>query len=142
MKLVVAAFSMALFVEITHNIYFHTKVALNFRKYKSEVYREQDYAYFFKLIDELEKKYQDHQIWAASPGDDFYPYVGTYKGHTGIMDAGALKTKKPIVKKRTILAIMLYDHEIDSYKDFLSHSNIKLTNKIANLNYYVIELVP
>lgn len=142
MKLVVGAFSMALFVEITHTIYFHTKVALNFRTYKSAVYREQDYVYFFKLIDDLEKKYPDHQIWAAAPGDDYYPYVATYKGHTGIMDAAALKTKKPIVKKKTMLAFMLYDHEIISYKDFLSHSNITFTNKIANSNYYVIELLP
>lgn len=142
MKFVVAIFSLALFVEITHNIYFHTKVALNFGKYKSEVYREQDYAYFFKLIDELEKKYPDHQIWAAAPGDDYYPYVATYKGHTGIMDGGALKTKKPIVKKRTILAIMLYDHEIPSFKDFLSRSNIKRTKKIADSNFYIIELLP
>ena len=40
-----------LFVEVTHNIYFHRKVALNFKKYKSEVYREQDFSYFIKLID-------------------------------------------------------------------------------------------
>ena len=142
MKLVVAAFSMALFIEITHTLYFHTKVALNFRKYKSAVYREQDYVYFFKLIDELKKKYPGHQIWAAAPGDDYYPYVATYKGHTGIIDGGALKTKRPIVKKRTILAIMLYDHELPLYNDFLSRSKIELTNKIANSNYYVIELMP
>ena len=142
LKFIVAAFSIALFIEVTHTIYFHTKVALNFKKYKSTVYREQDYAYFFRLIDDLEKRYPGHQIWTASPGDDFYPYAGTYKGHTGIMDAGALKTKKPIIKKKTILAIMLYDHELASYNDFLSRSNILFTHKVGNSNYFVIELLP
>ena len=142
LKIIVAAFSIALFIEVTHTIYFHTKVALNFKKYKSEVYREQDYAYFFRLIDDLESKYPDHQIWTAAPGDDFYPYAGTYKGHTGIMDAGALKTTKPIIKKKTILAIMLYDHEIVSYNDFLSRSKILFTHKVANSNYFIIELLP
>lgn len=142
LKIIVAAFSIALFIEVTHAIYFHTKVALNFKKYKSEVYREQDYAYFFRLIDDLESKYPDHQIWTAAPGDDFYPYAGTYKGHTGIMDAGALKTTKPIIKKKTILAIMLYDHEIASYNDFLSRSKILFTHKVANSNYFIIELLP
>lgn len=142
MKFIVAAFSMGLFVEVTHTIYFHTKVALNFKKYKSAVYREQDYVYFFNLIDELEKNYPDHQIWAASPGDDYYPYVATYKGHTGIMDPASLKTKKPVVKKQTLLALMLYDHEIALYNDFLSRSRILVTHKIANYNYYVIELLP
>lgn len=142
MKCIVVIFSLALFIEITHTIYFHTKVALNFKKYKSTVYREQDYGYFFKLIDELEMKYPQHQIWAAAPGDDFYPYVATYKGHRGIMDGAALKTIKPVIKKKTILAIMLYDHEIESYNDFLSRSNVLSTHKIANSNYFVIELLP
>lgn len=141
-KFIVAAFSIGLFIEVTHNIYFHTKVALNFEKYKSAVYREQDYVYFFKLVDELEKKYPDHQIWAAAPGDDYYPYVATYKGHTGIMDPVTLKTKKPVIKKKTILAIMLYDHELASYNDFLSGSNILFTHKISYSNYFIIELLP
>ncbi|HET9745989.1 MAG TPA: hypothetical protein VFP97_09760 [Chitinophagaceae bacterium] len=142
MKFFVAILSMGLFVEITHNIYFHTKVALNFKEYKSEVYREQDYVYFFKLIDDLEKKYPEHQIWAAAPGDDYYPYVATFKGHIGIMDPAALKTNRPVLRKKTILAMMLYDHEIPAYNDFLSRSNVLFTHKIAYSNYFIIELLP
>jgi len=141
-KIIIACFSLALFIEITHNIYFHTKLAFNFSKYKSEVYREQDYVYFFRLINELEKKYPDHDIWAAAPGDDFYPYAATYYGHTGIMDGATLKTKNIPVKKKTILAFMLYDHELASYNDLLSRSKILLTNKIGNSNFYIIELLP
>ena len=142
LKAFVFIFGLLLFIEVTHNIYFHTKVAFNFKKYKSEVFREQDYDYFFNLIDELEKKYPAHDIWAAASGDDFYPYVATYYGHTGIMDAAAFKTKTISVKKKTIFALMLYDQEIESYKDFLSRSKIEFTNKIADSNYYIIELLP
>jgi hypothetical protein len=141
LKIVAFIFGLFLFIEVTHNIYFHTKVAFNFRKYKSEAFREQDYVYFFKLIKELEKKYPDHDIWTASSGDDFYPYVGTYYGHTGIMDAVTLKN--PIqVKKKTILALVLYDHELGSYNDLLSRSKIEFTHKVDNSNYYIIELLP
>jgi hypothetical protein len=56
-------------------------------KYKSEVYREQDYGYFFKLIHDLDIKYPDHDIWTAAPGDSFYPYTATYFGHKGIIDS-------------------------------------------------------
>lgn len=141
-KLIVYCFSIALFIEVTHNIYFHTKVAFNFNKYKSEVYREQDYDYFFKLINELGKKYSDHDIWATASRDDFYPYAATYYGYTGIMDAATFKTKNIGVKKKTILVFMMYDHELASYKDFLSRSNILFTKKIQNSNYYIIELLP
>jgi len=141
-KAFVIIFGLLLFIEVTHNIYFHTKVAFNFKRYKSEAFREQDYDYFFNLIGELEKKYPAHDIWAAAPGDGFYPYVATYYGYTGLMDPATFKTKTIPVKKKTILALMLYDHEIESYKDFLSRSKIEFTNKIAYSNYYIIELVP
>ena len=142
LKAIAIICSLFLFIEVTHNIYFHTKVALNFKKYKSEVFREQDYVYFFKLIDELEKKYPAYDIWAAAPGDDFYPYTATYNGHTGITDAETFTTKTIEVRKKTILAFMLYDHEIASYQNFLSRSKIEFTNKIANSNYYIINLMP
>ncbi len=131
-----------LFIEVSHNIYFHAKVTLDFKKYKSESFREQDYVYFFKLIDELEKKYPDHDIWTASPGDDFYPYTATYNGHIGIMDAVAFKNNIIKVKKKTVLAFMLYDHQLPLYNDFLSRANASLINEIADSNYYIIELLP
>lgn len=131
-----------LFIEVAHNIYFNVKVALNFKEFKSEVHREQDYVYFSKLIDELEKKYPDHNIWTAAPGDSFYPYTATYHGHTGIADAERFKNNGIRVKGKTILAFMLYDHEVPTYNDFLSRSKVLFTNKIDYSNYYIIELLP
>lgn len=141
-KFVAACFSLFLLVEITHNIYFHTKVAFNFKKYKSAVFREQDYVYFFKLMKELEEEYPDHDIWSTSSGDFFYQYTATYMGHRGISDAASFKNKTIIVKKKTILTLMLYDHEVPEYNDFLSRSKILFTKKIDNSNNYIIELLP
>jgi hypothetical protein len=142
LKVIVVICSLTLFIEVAHNIYFHTKVALHFREYKSNVYREMDYVYFFKLIGELENKYPGYDIWAAAPGDDFYQYAATYYGHTGIKDAVSFKNNTINVKRKTILAFVLYDHEQSSYNGFLSRSKIKFTNKIQNSNYYIIELLP
>ena len=142
LKLVAACFSLVLFVEISHNIYFHTKVAFNFKKYKSAVFREQDYVYFFKLMKELEEKYPDHDIWSTSSGDFFYQYTATYMGHRGISDVASFKGKTIKVNKKTILTLMLYDHEVPEYRDFLSRSKILFTKKIDNSNNYIIELLP
>lgn len=133
---------LVLFIEVTHNIYFNTKVAMHFKKYKSEVHREQDYVYFVKLIGELEKKYPGYDIWAAALGDSFYPYTATYYGHTGIADGETFKNNVIKVKRKTILILMLYDNEVSSYNDFFSRSKILFTNKIDYSNYYVIELLP
>ena len=142
LKLVAGCFSFVLFVEISHNIYFHTKVAFNFKKYKSAVFREQDYVYFFQLMKELEKEYPDHEIWSTSSGDFFYQYTATYRGHRGISDVTSFKDKTIKVNKKTILTIMLYDHEVPDYSNFLSRSKILFTKKIDNSNNYVIELLP
>jgi len=131
-----------LFVEVTHNIYFHSKVALNFKKYKSAVYREQDFSYYISLIENIKNKYPDHEIWATAPGDDFYSYLATYHGYIGIADPNNLKTNTVKVKTRTLLIIMLYDHEINTYQDFLSGNTILHNEKILNNNFYEIELQP
>lgn len=141
-KIFVSLCFLLLFIEITHNIYFHSKVALNFKKYKSAVYREQDYAYYISLIENIKDKYPGHEIWAGASGDDFYSYLATYHGYIGIADAKILKNSTVKVKTKTILILMLYDHEVNAYQKFLSGSIILHTEKRANSNFYEIELIP
>src|SRR6187399_245089 len=131
-----------LFVEVTHNIYFHSKVALNFKKYKSAVYREQDFSYYISLIENIKDKYPDHEIWATAPSDDFYSYLATYHGYIGIADATSFKTNTVKVRTKTLLVLMLFDHEINGYQDFLSGSTILHSERVSNSNFYQIELNP
>jgi len=131
-----------LFVEVTHNIYFHSKVAFNFKKYKSAVYREQDFSYYISLLENIKHKYPDHEIWATAPGDNFYSYLATYHGYIGIADATNLKTNRVKVKTRTVLILMLYDHEINAYQEFLSGNTILHSERVLNSNFYQIELKP
>jgi len=114
-----------LFAEVAHNIYFHSKVALNFKRYKSAVYREQDYSYYISLVENIKDKYPDHEIWATAPSDDFYSYLATYHGYIGIADANNLKANMVKVKTKTLLILMLFDQEINAYQNFLSR-NTKL----------------
>ena len=141
-KLFVGLCFLVLFIEITHDIYFHSKVALNFKKYKSAVYREQDYAYYISLIENIKDRYPGHEIWAGASGDDFYSYLATYHGYIGIADAKILKNSTVRVKTKTILILMLYDHEVNAYQKFLSGSIVLHTEKRANSNFYEIELNP
>lgn len=142
LRIFLAMCSFTIFVEVTHNIYFHTKVALNFKKYKSEVYREKDYAFFLQLLVDLEKNYPGHDIWSTGSGDDFIQYNATYRGHKGIKDAASFKTRDVKVNKKTILILMLYDNEIEEYREFLSASDVLFSKSIQNSNFYVIELLP
>jgi hypothetical protein len=141
-KILVGICFFSLFVEIFHNIYFYTRVAFNFKKYKSAVYREQDYSYYISLINEIKVKYPDYEIWAAAPGDNFYSYLATYHGYIGVADANNLKNNAVKVKTKTLLILMLYDHEINAYSTFLSSTTILHTEKRSNSNFYEIELKP
>jgi len=141
-KIIAGVCLVALFVEISHNIYFYAKVAVNYKKYKSAVYREQDYSYFISLINELGQRYPGYEIWSAAPGDNFFQYLATYHGYIGIADPGSFKSGMIKVKKKTVLALMLYDHEVREYASFLSSSVILQSKKIDYSNFYLIELKP
>jgi hypothetical protein len=142
LKIISWCLSILLLIEVTHNVYFYTKVAINFTKYKSAVYREQDYSYFISLMNDIKNKYPGYEIWGSAPGDNFYQYLTTYKGYIGIADAANLKSNSLTVKNKTILALMLYDHEVDDYKSLLSSKIILQTDKKNNSNFYLIELKP
>ena len=131
-----------LFIEVSHNIYFNTKVAFNFNKYKTAVYREKDYSFFSSLIDSLEKKFPGEEIWVAAPGDNFYYYSATYRGHKGIADAANLKNNFPAAKRKTIFVFVLYDNEIAAYRDVLTTSNALPSARAGFTNFYVAELKP
>ena len=141
-KIITVLCFFTLFVEISHDIYFHTRVAFNFKKYKSAVYREQDFSYYISLMDDIGDKYPGYEIWAAAPGDNFYPYLATYRGYIGIADTNSFKSNTVKVKKKTLLILMLYDHEINAYNSFLSATKVLHTNKVGNSNFYLIELNP
>lgn len=141
-KIITWCLSILLFIEVAHNIYFHTKVAFSFTKYKSAVYREKDYSMFFSLINDLEKKYEPGNIWVAAPGDNFYYYAATYLGHKGIANARALKKEFPLAMKKTAFVFVLYDSEIDLYSDILKNSSAELYAKTGFTNFYVAELNP
>ncbi|HEX6847418.1 MAG TPA: hypothetical protein VF144_10580 [Chitinophagaceae bacterium] len=141
-KTIVVICSFSLFVEVTHNLYFYTKVAFNFKKYKSVVYHEQDFAYYTALMANIETKYPGYEIWTAAPGDHFYQHFATYHDHIGISDADSFKNNTVKVNKNTILILILYDHEIEAYNSFLASVKILHQKKIQNSNFYTIELKP
>jgi len=141
-KIIACICVFALFVEISHNLYFYAKVAINFKKYKSAVYREQDYSYFISLLNEIKEGYPGYEIWSAAPGDNFYQYLATYHGYIGIADPGSFRNGEITVQKKTLLTLMLYDHEIKEYQAFLSSSVTLQSKKISNSNFFLIELKP
>jgi len=141
-KAIIFIFAALFFIEVVHNIYFNTKVAFNFREYKSTHYKELDFAYFNSLIDSVIKKNPDADIVVASDNDHFNPYTAAFLDKKGIFDGVNLNRILPKVKKRTILLVALYDYELPAYNAFLSNNNVKFLNRVLSSNYYMIELSP
>ena len=141
-KTIISICALVLFVEVSHSIYFQTKVAFNFKEYKSSVYREQDYNYFNKLLSRLEKENPAHEILVAAPGDDFYTYTAAYYGKKGIFDAPKLKQGVPKVKKPSLLIVMLYNEELQDYASLIVNPGVKMIKQIDYSNFYLIELIP
>ena len=141
-KTIISICTIVLFVEVSHSIYFQTKVTFNFKEYKSSIYREQDYNYFNELLPKLEKENPAHEILVAAPGDNFYTYTAAYFGMKGIFDAPKLKQGPPKVKTATFLIVMLYNDQPHGYNSFITIPGVELIKQIDYSNFYLIELTP
>jgi hypothetical protein len=141
-KTIILLGSVLLFIEVSHSIYFQTKVAFNFNEYKSAVYREQDYNYFNILLPTLKKDYPNYEILVAAPGDDFYTYTAIYYGHKGVFAAENIKKQLPDVKIKSLLLVMLYADQLDNYQNFISNTGVKKIKQVDYSNFYLAELLP
>lgn len=129
-------------IEVVHSLYFHVKVAFRFEQYKSSVFREQDYNFFNSLLEELPEDYPGREILVAAPGDNFYPYTAAYQGEKGIFDPQNLVSGLPRVHKKSVLVVMLYDQELEPYRQFTNDKRVKKVKRIAYSNFFLTELNP
>jgi hypothetical protein len=85
-KTIVVFLSLLLFVEVAHNIYFHTKVALDPSKYQVAPYEETDYTYFTHTLESFGREYPDTDFLIIAESDDFFPLMAAYMDLKGIYD--------------------------------------------------------
>jgi hypothetical protein len=141
-KIILSICAALLFIEISHSIYFHIKVASDFSKHKEAIYREQDYNYFNQLVADLQKQNPGFEILVASPTDNFYTYAASYFGNKGLFDPINLKQNLPKVKTNSFLIVMLYNNELGDYENFISNTDVKKINRIAFSNFFLVKLIP
>jgi len=141
-KLIISGVSILLFIEISHNIYLHTKVILQPAKYKAAPLEELDYVYFIDLVNMLKKNNPEAQLYVVSDNDEMYLLTANYLGHKGIYDGYNFLKNLPVVKKRTILILPLYDNQVSTYRPFLATQNAQLLNRVNGVNFYRIDIAP
>jgi len=143
-KTIVCIFSTLLFIEITHNIYFYTKAALNPAKYSlspTDDPEDPDYDYFIRILQSTERNNPGAEIYVVADNDEMYPLMANYFRHKGIYEFNLLTSTLPW-KKQTILILALYDPEMKSYQPFLDAEKTQFLNRINNVNFYKIYLRP
>ena len=142
LKIVVGFLSVLLLIEVTHNIYFHTKVAFDPRKYEVAPYEEIDYTYFSNTFKKLSQENPSTDFLIVAESDDFFRLMGTYLGHKGIYDGKNFVKELPTINKRTKIIFALYDNELLPYRQFLEKQNAVLLNRVNGVNFYSVTLQP
>lgn len=141
-KLIAYTLSFLVFVEITHSIYFNSKVIFNFNKYRTETYKEPDYVYFTDMIKPVIRNNPDTDIYVLSHSDEFYPLMGSYLGLKGIDNGEEFIKTFSLAKKKSILILALYDPELPVYQNFLNENKAQLIDRINNVNLYRVDFIP
>lgn len=141
-RFIVSIFSLLLFIEIVHNVYFYTKVAIAPSKYQVAPYEEVDYTYFTNTLESLKRDNPDTEFLIVAESDDFFPLMAAYLDQKGIYDGQILAKELPQVKKKTIILFTLYDNELTNYRDFLANHGASLLNHVNGVNFYTVPIVP
>src|SRR4030095_7827315 len=141
-KIIVVTLSLLLFIELGHNIYFHTKVAIAPSKYQVAPYEEADYTYFTHTLESLKRDNPDTELLIVAESDDFFPLMAAYFDHKGIYDGRNLLKELPQVKKKTMIIFTLYDNELTPYKEILATHNASLLNQVNGVSFYIMTLEP
>lgn len=141
-KMIVAVLSSLLFIEVTHNLYFYTKVATAPGKYSMAPYEEADYTWFTNNFESLSRENGDSDFWVIAGSDDFFPLMASYMGQKGIYNGTALIKSLPDVKKKTFMLFALYDDELATYESFFKNWNAVLLKKVNGVNFYQVILLP
>ena len=141
-RIIVFVFSLMLVTEIMHNLYFSTKLGLNFDKYKTAGFEDPDYVYFGKMCKEVIQENPDAEILVISDGDEFFKLMTAYLGHKAIYDGFNFIKSMPPIKKKTVLLIALYDQEIADYRAFFSEQGARFINKVNGVSFYRIDILP
>jgi hypothetical protein len=141
-KIIVTLLSLLLFIEVTHAIYFNTKVALNPAKYKVAPYEESDYTYFTQTLTSLSRENANTDLLNVSGSDDFFPLMAAYLGHKGIYDGQNIDKVMSQIKKKTIIIFTLYDNELPAYREFLTKQDAIVLNQINGVNFYRVTIEP
>lgn len=139
-KIILIICSVVMFIEISHSIYFHTKVIFNFRKYQHE-YADRTNQYFGSLIDFLDKEYKGYDVLISSE-DDFFPCMALYHNKKGIFDSENLNNSLPKVKTKSILIVIRWVDDKDAFKKFLLNKGVRKLNRVESSEFYMIELYP
>lgn len=141
-KTVFVLFSLLLFIEVAHNIYFHTKVALNPSKYQAAPYEEADYTYFTDMLKSFGREHRNTDFLIISESDDFFPLMAAYLDHKGIYDGQNFVKQIPEIEKRTIIIFALYTNELAPYSESLVKQNAVLLDQVNGVNFYSVSLEP
>ena len=130
-----------LLVNFTHQVYYTTKVAMNYRAMKAGAVREQDYVFFESLLKKTIKENPDKDIVVAS-SDRYYPLLASMLEKKGIADGYNLNNSIAAVNKPSILFTVIFGFELSRYGNYLRNSDVKLVKEVAGTKIYIQMLNP
>lgn len=140
-KIIIFGFSLLLFIEVTHGIYFNSKVTTHPARYSAPE-EMPDYVYFISLMNSLAHENPDADIYVVSDTDDFFPLATNYLGYKGIYDGKNMLKRLPKIKRKTKLILALYEWELEEYRPFIAAHNGQFLKMVVWVYFYRIDLSP
>jgi hypothetical protein len=130
-----------LLVNCIHQVYFTTKVGINYKAMKKNAVREQDYVYFESFLKKTIGENQGKDILVTST-DAYYPLLASMYNVKGIADALQLNTGVPVVDKPAVLLVAVSGGARHQYASYLANNEVILVKEVAGTRFYKQALNP
>lgn len=140
-KIIIFVFSLVLFIEVTHNIYFQAKTMTSPGKFVSP-YEEQDYIYFINLLRSSARDNPGAEIYVIADNDELFLLLTNYLGYKGVYDGFNLIKTLPHVKRKAILILALYSNQLADYRPFITAQHARFLTEINQVSFYTVDLLP
>ncbi len=131
--------SFFLCLSIVDGAYFSVKAALDFKKTKLLVRKNDDFFYHYFKAFIVQNPNVDICV---SSSDDYFPNLASAFSKKGVFDIHTLKTSMPAVRQETYLFTIFLDWELSEYANYIKNSDVRFYKKIDEYNYFLQHIKP
>jgi hypothetical protein len=140
-RIVFSLLAFLVIIECAHGFYYNVKSIFNYKEEKIFQNHDADYRAFDKICSDLKQKNPDTEVLVASQ-DWFFCQKAVLSGTKGIYDALSLNNNTILVKRKSILLVIIPEDRLVAMNKYINEKKPTLLSSVLGTGFYLQEINP